>query len=213
MENLDFSRIHRFRYDDLKVLLDVNSGSVHVIDQPTWDFFNYLAMNSLETAFTLLSDQYSYPEADAVLDKVSSLMMAGQLFTNHADEAGPDIAPLVRKLSLQMANEVALNDWLTDEDVFAVCKEYETLGARYAEVYKNNAAAEEAADCTLSMDVLSNETCASCWARFYCSGGCNADLVGGVTEPDSKRCTLQKKRVETAIGVWALLHAEQNKIK
>ena len=40
--NLDFNRIHRFRYDDLKILLDVNSGSVHVIDQPTWDFFDYL---------------------------------------------------------------------------------------------------------------------------------------------------------------------------
>ncbi len=210
MENLDFSRIHRFRYDDLKVLLDVNSSSVHVIDQPTWDFFNYLAMNSLETAFTLLSDQYSYLEADAVLDKVSSLMMAGQLFTNHAaGGAEPSIVPLVQKLSLQMANEVALNDWLTDEDVFAVCKEYEALGARYAEVYKNDADTEGAADVALSVDVLSNETCASCWARFYCSSGCNADLVGGVIEPDSKRCTLQKKRVETAIGVWALLHAEQ----
>ena len=38
MENLDFNRIHRFRYDDLKILLDVNSGSIHVIDFDYVDF-------------------------------------------------------------------------------------------------------------------------------------------------------------------------------
>ncbi|MBQ5658198.1 MAG: hypothetical protein IIV02_01565, partial [Peptococcaceae bacterium] len=65
MENLDFNRIHRFRYDDLKILLDVNSGSIHVIDQPTWDFFDYLAVNNMETAFSLLMDQYGYAEAEA----------------------------------------------------------------------------------------------------------------------------------------------------
>ena len=59
MENLDFNRIHRFRYDDLKILLDVNSGSVHVIDQPTWDFFDYLAVNPMETAFSLMMARYA----------------------------------------------------------------------------------------------------------------------------------------------------------
>ena len=85
MENLDFNRIHRFRYDDLKILLDVNSGSIHVIDQPTWDFFDYLAVNNMETAFSLLMDQYGYAEAEAVLDE---LIRNGQVATQYVDLEG-----------------------------------------------------------------------------------------------------------------------------
>lgn len=49
MENLDFGRIHRFRFEDLNIVLDVNSGSVHIVDQATWDFFDYLVVNPFET--------------------------------------------------------------------------------------------------------------------------------------------------------------------
>ena len=51
MENLDFSRIHRFHFEDLNILLDVNSGSVHVIDQPTWDFLDYLLVKFVNSLF------------------------------------------------------------------------------------------------------------------------------------------------------------------
>ena len=43
-----------------------------------------------------------------------------------------------------------------------------------------------------------------CWARYYCSGGCHANNIrygGSLTQPYDKGCTLQKKRLETAIGV------------
>ena len=110
MENLDFNRIHRFRYDDLKILLDVNSGSIHVIDQPTWDFFDYLAVNNMETAFSLLMDQYGYAEAEAVLDEISSLMMAGQLFTDDRELQGftPHTEPIVKAICLHMAHDCNL---------------------------------------------------------------------------------------------------------
>ena len=110
MENLDFNRIHRFRYDDLKILLDVNSGSVHVIDQPTWDFFDYLAVNPMETAFSLMMDQYGYAEAEAVLDEISNLMMAGQLFTDDRELQGftPHTEPIVKAICLHMAHDCNL---------------------------------------------------------------------------------------------------------
>ena len=53
-------------------------------------------------------------------------------------------------------------------------------------------------------NVLSKETCMKCWARYYCSGGCHANNIrygGSLTQPYDKGCTLQKKRLETAIGV------------
>ena len=79
MENLDFSRIHRFHFEDLNILLDVNSGSVHVIDQPTWDFLDYLLVNPFETAVSMMMEQYGYEETISVVDDLGDLMQAGSV--------------------------------------------------------------------------------------------------------------------------------------
>jgi uncharacterized protein len=52
--------------------------------------------------------------------------------------------------------------------------------------------------------VLTKTECRSCWARFYCSGGChaNADAFhGSIHQPYQLGCELQKKRLECAIAV------------
>ncbi len=59
--------------------------------------------------------------------------------------------------------------------------------------------------------ILNKPACLSCWARFYCSGGChaNADLMNGnIFEPYKLGCEIQKKRLECAIAVQAVLAAE-----
>ena len=59
--------------------------------------------------------------------------------------------------------------------------------------------------------VLSKEKCRNCWARFFCSGGCNAnaDLVNGdINEPYEFGCKIQKKRLECAIVLQAILTDE-----
>ncbi|MCD7974278.1 MAG: thioether cross-link-forming SCIFF peptide maturase [Phascolarctobacterium sp.] len=59
--------------------------------------------------------------------------------------------------------------------------------------------------------ILTKEECRGCWARFFCSGGChaNADLVNGdIKKPYGYGCRLQKKRLECAIVVQAVLMAE-----
>ncbi|MCH5147716.1 MAG: SPASM domain-containing protein, partial [Clostridiales bacterium] len=46
--------------------------------------------------------------------------------------------------------------------------------------------------------------CRDCWARFYCSGGCNANSFiyeGDCKTPYKLGCELQKKRLECAIGL------------
>ncbi len=60
--------------------------------------------------------------------------------------------------------------------------------------------------------VLNKEKCRSCWARFFCSGGChaNADLFhGDIYEPYEVGCAIQKKRLECAIYVQAMLALEK----
>ena len=52
--------------------------------------------------------------------------------------------------------------------------------------------------------VLTKEECRSCWARFYCSGGCHANAHaynGTIHVPYQLGCALQKKRLECAIHV------------
>lgn len=59
--------------------------------------------------------------------------------------------------------------------------------------------------------VLTKEACKNCWARFFCSGGChaNADLLhGDINQPYEYGCKLQKKRLECAIVLQALLTEE-----
>lgn len=58
------------------------------------------------------------------------------------------------------------------------------------------------------INVYSKEECRNCWAKFYCSGGCNANnwqYEGDVRKPHKISCALEKKRLECAIMVQAAL--------
>ncbi len=55
-------------------------------------------------------------------------------------------------------------------------------------------------------NVYAKEECKSCWARFYCSGGCAANayqLSGDILKPYEIGCELQRKRIECAIMIKA----------
>ena len=56
--------------------------------------------------------------------------------------------------------------------------------------------------------VYGKEDCRNCWAKFYCSGGCNANsqtYCGSILKPYHLSCELEKKRVECAIMIKAAL--------
>lgn len=55
-------------------------------------------------------------------------------------------------------------------------------------------------------NVYKKEGCAGCWAKFYCSGGCNANNAqyeGDILKPHALSCALEKKRLECAIVMQA----------
>ncbi|MBN2260822.1 MAG: thioether cross-link-forming SCIFF peptide maturase [Clostridiales bacterium] len=54
--------------------------------------------------------------------------------------------------------------------------------------------------------VYNKPSCKSCWARFYCSGGCHANAYnfnGDINVPYEIGCKLEKKRLETSIYMQA----------
>lgn len=56
--------------------------------------------------------------------------------------------------------------------------------------------------------VLNKPKCAGCWAKYFCSGGChaNADLFhGDIRAPYDLGCEIQRKRLECAIYIQAVL--------
>ncbi len=54
--------------------------------------------------------------------------------------------------------------------------------------------------------IYSKEGCRGCWAKFFCSGGCNANSFiyeGDVRKPYKIACELQRKRLECALALAA----------
>lgn len=73
---------------------------------------------------------------------------------------------------------------------------------------KNEALREKFRGC----NVYSKEKCRTCFARFYCSGGCAANSYnfhGDINAAYEVGCELQKKRIECAIMIKAALAEEE----
>ncbi len=52
--------------------------------------------------------------------------------------------------------------------------------------------------------VYNKEGCRDCWAKFFCSGGCNANSLiyaGDIRKPFTLACEMQKKRLECALAL------------
>ncbi len=57
-------------------------------------------------------------------------------------------------------------------------------------------------------NVYTKEDCKNCWAKFYCSGGCNANnykYERNILKPHKITCKLEQKRLECAIMIQAAM--------
>lgn len=57
----------------------------------------------------------------------------------------------------------------------------------------------------LNCHVYNRPDCDSCWAKYFCSGGCAADAYqtnGNMMKPHKLSCELEKLRLNTAIGLY-----------
>ncbi len=63
-------------------------------------------------------------------------------------------------------------------------------------------------------NIYGKTDCGDCWAKFYCSGGCNANnlqYAGDILKPHKLSCELEKKRLECAIMMKAALLDQSQK--
>ncbi|MBQ3666349.1 MAG: thioether cross-link-forming SCIFF peptide maturase [Lachnospiraceae bacterium] len=73
--------IHQYKSNGYNIVLDVNSGSVHVVDNVCYDLIEMYENHDKETIMDELSLKYSDNEIEEAFYEVEELKNAGQLFT------------------------------------------------------------------------------------------------------------------------------------
>lgn len=74
--------IHQYRSNGYNIVLDVNSGSVHVVDDVVYDIIPLVEQKvSKEEILNRLSERYQESDISEAIEEVESLAAEGQLFT------------------------------------------------------------------------------------------------------------------------------------
>ena len=74
--------IHRYRNNGFNIVLDVNSGSVHVVDDVTYEVIPLFEEGKeKEEIVTLLKDKYAVSDIEESFDEITQLKEDGSLFT------------------------------------------------------------------------------------------------------------------------------------
>ena len=111
--------IHQYKMNDLGIVLDVESGSVHVVDDLAYDAIALINSHDAQEAASLLAEQYrDHPEItqadiDETLGDIEALKAAGKLFAPDIYTDMPVFAAkptgIVKALCLHVAHTCNLN--------------------------------------------------------------------------------------------------------
>ena len=73
--------IHQYKNNGYNIVLDVNSGAVHVVDEVTYDVISLYEKNSKDEIVKSLKEKYDISEIEDAYDEVTELKNEEQLFT------------------------------------------------------------------------------------------------------------------------------------
>ena len=104
--------IHKYSMNGYNIVLDVNSGAVHVVDDVVYDILDYYKDKSFDEVLTILSEKYSEKEVSEGYEEVKELEKNELLFTDDTyEEIIPKINrrnPVVKALCLHIAHDCNL---------------------------------------------------------------------------------------------------------
>lgn len=103
--------LHLFSYKDLHILMDINSGAIHLVDQITKDVLDNLAKQQGDGQAVLksLADQYPQQEIQEVMEELVSLEREGLLFTHdQARTPWNTEEEIIKSLCLHLAHDCNL---------------------------------------------------------------------------------------------------------
>ena len=73
--------VHQYKNNGYDIVLDVNSGAIHVVDDVTYDVIEMFEEHSAEEIISKLSDKYPQEEIKEAIQEVNELKDNGELFT------------------------------------------------------------------------------------------------------------------------------------
>nr|WP_291235221.1 thioether cross-link-forming SCIFF peptide maturase [Frisingicoccus sp.] len=73
--------VHQYKNNGYNIVLDVNSGSVHVVDELVYDMIGLYETHSKEEIIQELSDRYSKEDMEEAYSEIEELVKAECLFT------------------------------------------------------------------------------------------------------------------------------------
>lgn len=102
-------KIHKFELGGMYLLLDVNSGAVHVIDRLIYDLLDVYDGTNGPAAVAALAGRYEKNDLVEAVEELAALQAGGQLFAPDID-VPPVLAekPLVKSLCLHVAHDCNL---------------------------------------------------------------------------------------------------------
>ncbi|HBQ26903.1 MAG TPA: thioether cross-link-forming SCIFF peptide maturase, partial [Syntrophomonas sp.] len=84
----DFNaNIHLYRWNELNILLDVNSGAIHLLDELAYDFITCLMKNQGDFYLAVEECSLRYPSSEImeVANEILAAYEAGEIFTPEED--------------------------------------------------------------------------------------------------------------------------------
>lgn len=102
--------IHKFSMNGLNIVIDVNGGAVHTVDQITYDVLDHFEFKDIKKIASLLP-QYQIEEIQESLDEIDMLINEGLLFSkdNYLDiDAFKNREPVVKAMCLHIAHDCNL---------------------------------------------------------------------------------------------------------
>ena len=102
--------IHKFEYKGIRLVLDVNSGAVHIIDELIWDLLDYGPQFSWKEIQKKLGGKYSLNSLKEGLSEINQLIEADMLYTcwNPEDKPVMQGEPVIKAMCLHAAHDCNL---------------------------------------------------------------------------------------------------------
>jgi len=104
--------IHQYKSNGYNIVMDVNSGAVHVVDDMVYDVVSLYENKDVESIVSELRSKYDETELREAIDEVTSLKDDGQLFTEDIYEpfidGFKDRPTVVKALCLHIAHDCNL---------------------------------------------------------------------------------------------------------
>ena len=80
------SMIHKFSMDGYNIVLDVNGGGVHVLDDVAYDLVDLFEEKSMEEIVDALNKDYTREQIDEAYDEIKTLKEVGKDHGNISTE-------------------------------------------------------------------------------------------------------------------------------